>query len=287
VSQSEQQELQSLQKQLWDNGTISMWILREDTECLCFSDGSYTMLLWGHVSDDKNQLNTEAQHCFRILRYLGAPVGFCVNWWRIPNDRRLKAGHFPTRAEVNGGWARHGIPEVYIFRLEEWDRVLIHECIHAFDWDVMPSTTVKTCLEQSLGGQITEALFEAATELNAEWLWCIIHSPNNDFTGITWLKQITWQQSQAFAILARKPDIWSEDTSVFAYYVLKAVLALDMGNFLVSWLSGSVNTDMWCSLWSTHKQTFLEQSNVHKASHHVEISMRMTHPDLENFINTL
>lgn len=261
-----------------------MWMMREDTECIFYSDGIYNMLIWDLVNPNPEQIMKNVNHCFRILRFLGAPTGFCVNWWRIPLDRKLKPVQFPTRAEVNGGWARHNVPEVFIFRLEEWDRVLIHECIHAFNWDVLLNTSVKSCLNNSLGGEINEALFEAATELNAEWLWCVIHSPSTDIKGATWDSQTNWQQKQAFAILARYDNIWKEDTSVFAYYVLKAVLALDITNFLLNWLSGSLNMNEWCMIWSTNKDSFMKKALDHKNTIDLTINMRMTNPDLEQNI---
>ena len=255
-------------------------MLRPDTECILYSDGVYNMFIWA-LQDSPDAILKEVQWCFRILRYLGAATGFCVNWWRIPVDRKVSPNVFPTRAEVNGGWARRGINEVFIFRLEEWDRVLIHECIHAFSWDVSPSVKVKSCLEKTLGnGEIMESLFEAATELNAEWMWCLIHAPANDSDGKTWLKQMEWQKKQAFAIIARSDKAWKEDTSVFAYYVLKAVLAIDMLDFLLQWLSGAVNTEKWCSVWNDHKTAFIHNAGLNKNTRNQEISMRMTCPDL-------
>ena len=269
---------------MWDNGIISKWVLRPDTECICYSDDQYKMLIWLHHGESPDAIRKEVLWCFRVLRFLGAPVGVCVNWWRIPSDRNVAPNAFPTRAEVNGGWARRGLPEVFIFREEEWDRVLIHECVHALAWDVEIGDGVKSCLEQSLGnGNVMEALFEAATELNAEWMWCIIHSPEDDYSGATWLKQLTWQQNQAYVILARSNKVWDEDTSVFAYYVLKAVLALEMTDFLVNWLTSSVDTNKWCGLWNKYKPVFLQKAQMKKNTTGQTVSMRMTNPDIESF----
>lgn len=237
------------------------------------------MLVW--LDCDPDIVARDVDLCFRILAFLGAEPGFCVNWWRIPFDRNAKPNLFPTRAEVNGGWARTGVPEVFIYRLEEWDRVLIHECIHALGWDVSPGLPLKHCLEKTLGGgKLMDALFEAATELNAEWLWCIVHAPVDDKDGSTWVKQKQWQQKQAFAVLARSEAVWNEDTSVFAYYVLKAVLGLEMESFLIQWLSGSVETNGWCVLWSKYKDVFLRNAQKDNTRNST-ISMRMTNPALE------
>lgn len=255
---------------------------RSDTHLTCFEDiqHKYKLLVWTEHSVET--LMNEAAYCFRILRFLGAPPGFVVHWWRIPKPRVLTANNFPTRAEVNGGWAYRGRPAVWLYRLEEWDRVLIHECIHALDWDVHPSAAVKTCLESSQNGQLMDALGEAATEFNAEWFWCIIHAPDKDTTGETWKKQKQWQLNQAYIIIARNGDRpWSEDTSVFAYYVLKAALAQDDDLFLLSWYSGVENADRWCGVWETYKEVFMHKAKMSTNTIVKSISMRMTNPDLE------
>lgn len=232
------------------------------------------------LAETPDVIRQEVIWAFRILDFLGAGNGFIVNYWRIPNNRSVGANVFPTRAEVNGGWAYPGKPEVFIFRSEEWDRVLIHECIHALGWDVNINSELKACLEKGLnGGTLTDALFEAATELNAEWMWCVIHSPASDMEGLTWSKQLLWQQEQAHNILARAdPDTWSEDTSVFAYYILKSIIALDMSSFLVDWLSGTVDTNKWCQMWLTHKPEYLRRANRNSVGS--TISMRMTNPSI-------
>lgn len=271
--------LQEQRKKLWDNGTITKFMLRQDTECLYYTNSKYHMYIWVE-SSSVDKIRHDVAWCFRILEFLGAPAGFIVNYWRIPNNRNVGAHTFPGRAEVNGGWAYPGKPEVFIFRSEEWDRVLIHECIHALGWDVTIGGGVKTCLEKGLG-ELTDALFEAATELNAEWMWCVIHAPANDNDGVTWAKQVLWQQEQAHNVLVRAGSAWSEDTSVFAYYVLKAVLALDMQTFLIDWLSGSVDTNKWCQLWLAHKPEFLRRAALNRSSRSKIISMRMTNPSIQ------
>ena len=275
-----QQRLETLRNELWDNGIIAAWVSRPDTECLVFKSPKHTINLWGKQGAATDRL-LDAQHCFRILEFMGAPEGFVVNWWPIPVKRVTKAGAFPTRAEVNGGWAFRGRPAIWVFREEEWDRVVIHEAIHALGWDVHPSSTVISCLEETLKGDITDALFEAATELNAEWLWAVIHSPPDDTKGVTWERQHEWQMKQAAAILLRNEGGWSEDTSVFAYYVLKAALAIEMERFMVDWLSDSVDTEIWCEYWRAHEKAFYHYSLKHRQTLTTEISTRMTNPALE------
>jgi hypothetical protein len=97
----------------------------------------------------------------------------------------------------------------------------------------------------------------------------------DDNSGATGIKQ-----KQAFAVLARSEAVWNEDTSVFAYYVLKAVLAIELEGFLIRWLSGSVDTDGWRALWSKYKDVFLQNAQ-RDTTRNSTISMRMTNPALE------
>lgn len=221
----------------------------------------------------------EIIHCMRILEFLGCPAGFTVTWWRIPKKRVTAPGAFPTRAEVNGGWAFMGKPAIWVFREEEWDRVVIHECVHALAWDVPITNNTKSCLEESVGGNLVDAIFEAGTELNAEWLWSIIHSPEADWQAATWEKQRDWQVSQAGAILLRKGDKpWSEDTSVFAYYILKAAIAVQTADFLVDWLAGTIDSGHWCDYWRSYKKVFYHKALMLRHTYGTEISTRMTNP---------
>lgn len=249
------------------------------TECSMYTDGRYNLCLF--TQEPLAETDSILIWLFRVLHFLGAPDGFQVNWWKFKADRVLQPGQFPTRTEVNGGWTYKGFNQIYMFRDEEWDRVMIHECIHAFNWDahIVPSTQV--CLEAELrGGTLKPAIFEAATELNAEWLWCIIHSPEHDDMAETWKKQMDWQKRQCLVILERKGDTpWNEDTSVFAYYILKTVLAETMDEFLIEWLSGQLHSQEWCTAWSIHKPEYMRKAALLQLSH-VPISMRMTNPEI-------
>ena len=152
-----------------------------------------------------------------LLQWLGTPVGFTVYLWWRDDPRMLEADEWPSKRNVNGGWAIPGSTVINIYRKEEYDRVLLHETIHAMEWDwTMPETPLPCWgLE---GGQTMPHLFEAWTELYAEWLWCGWHN-------VPWETQRQWQDYQAVQILARQTNAWNENTNLFAYYVLKAALA--------------------------------------------------------------
>jgi len=282
LSEQNQEKRKEIQKTIWDNGIIAEFMSRPDTLLTFIESRKYKLYVWVEITVDYKIILEEAGFCFRILAFLGAPDGFVVNWWRIDKPRILKPNEFPTRAEINGGWAYRGQPAVWIYRLEEWDRVLIHECVHALNWDVNPTAEVKTCLENITGGTFSDALFEAATEFNAEWFWCLIHAPESDKTGVTWERQKRWQLNQAYKIIARNAGKkWEEDTSVFAYYVLKAALAANDFEFLLNWYSSVENPERWCDVWIKNKSAFYNEANKLAHTNNQTIIMRMTDPDLE------
>lgn len=170
------------------------------------------------IQDNLSAAIKYATQANALLDWLGVPVGFMVFFWARNDPRILGVDEWPTRRNVNGGWAVPGSNQIVIYREEEWDRVLLHETIHALRWDwAMPSKPLP-CWGFSGKDSLSPHLFEAWTELFAEWLWCAWHN-------VPWEKQRAWQDFQATQILARQSDIWKENTNIFAYYVLKAALA--------------------------------------------------------------
>jgi hypothetical protein len=162
---------------------------------------------------------TIAKETDAILQWLGTPKGFTVNLWWRDDPRYIEADGWPSRRTVNGGWTYQNSTSIVVYRSEEWDRVLIHEVIHAMGWDWnIPSVPLK-CWNVGENAILQPSLLEAWTELYAEWIWC-------GWRNVPWEMQRGWQDEQAVQILARRINkSWEEDTSVFAYYVLKAALA--------------------------------------------------------------
>ena len=155
-----------------------------------------------------------------LCTWLGTPPGFTILFWTINAERKITADEWPTKTTVNGGWAVPSSKQIVVYRYEEWERVLIHETIHALGWDwEMPSKPLP-CWGFDDNDVVAPHLFEAWTELYAEWLYC-------GWFNIPWEQQRKWQTMQALQILARAKHTqnWKENTNVFAYYVLKAALA--------------------------------------------------------------
>ena len=253
---------------VWDEGVITDFLGKPQTHQIAFdlTCGS-TLLLF--TQGAANESATVANETNRLLQWLGVPSGFCVFLVYREDPRWLRKNEWPTRRNVNGGWAVPGSNKVVVYRSEEWDRVLIHETIHAMRWDWnMPSKPLD-CWGFDDHDKLSPHLFEAWTELYAEWLWCGWHN-------VPWEKQREWQDFQAMQILAREPENWNENTNIFAYYVLKAALAPHIA-FL--WTSGTnvsstEQSYILCDLVSPRLHELRS-----KISQRVDFSLRMTVTD--------
>jgi hypothetical protein len=217
-----------------------------------------------------------AELCWKLWEWLGVRRPFTVVLWWRDDPRHIVAAEWPSKATVNGGWTHQNSTTIYIYRKEEWDRVFLHEMIHALGWDWKMPEKPLACWGLPTDSTTVPALFEAWTELYAEWLWCLWHSA--DFQ--TWEAQRTWQDAQALQILARYNTLgmqsWHENTSVFAYYVLKAALAPHMDQLLL-FGNGEDNDNnrdtVLCQLAASNLQALYEKAKHVKPT---PISLRMT-----------
>lgn len=214
-----------VQKQIddsdWDEGVIRDFLTQRDTQGIAVDlDDHATLLFFGKAEDAAHELSTVANQTRQMLSWLGVkgrPFVFLLFWRDDP--RYCAADERPSRRNVNGGWTVPGSMEIVVYRREEWDRVFLHETIHTMEWDWKMPTQPLSCWGLGEKAIVAPHLFEAWTELYAEWLWCGWH-------GMPWSAQCDYMDAQAVQILARaKGRDWSEDTNVFAYYVLKAALA--------------------------------------------------------------
>jgi hypothetical protein len=220
-------------------------------------------------TQDQTKLESIVRNIDGILVWLGVPPKFTVHLWLQHWLRHVRADEWPGKMNVNGGFATPGIPEVFVYREEEYDRVLIHEIIHALKWDWKKMDTPLPCW--GVQGHLMPHLFEAWTELYAEWLWCGWHN-------VPWELQMYWMQTQAVQILARQERLgkrWNEDTNIFAYYILKAALAPHI-SFLWAFGNGKIESERLYVLCSLVKPNLdiLREHALHTIPN--DISMRMT-----------
>jgi hypothetical protein len=219
-----------LKKVNWDEGTILDYMEHHNVlQTTYIYEGGQQLNLWSH-----RKVNKIVDTVGKLLAWLGTPKGFTVNLWLQDKPRIIKANQWPDKGTVNGGFTFQGSNTIYIYREEEYERVLIHEIIHALQWDwKMPSYPL---LCWNIQGTLAPHLFEAWTECYAEWLYCV-------FYNISWRQQLNWQRYQALQILSRGGNTkWNENTNVFAYYILKHALAQHM-LFLLTFQQGITSTE--------------------------------------------
>ena len=214
------------------------------------------------MSGTQRGLRLRSQTVSGTQRGLRYPITWY--WWDHDWPRILPPNTKPAQEHINGGWTVIGSrnPEVHVYRREEAHKVLIHECIHALQMDVPQSTVdpVRKRIETELlgGGKLWPHLGEAYTEVYAEFLWCIV-------SGRSWESQVACSEAQAADVWARirpsvsasdsgsgsgsgsgSSSVYSEDTSVFAYYILKWVL-MDPAHFDCVLLSPNASVRYWFS----------------------------------------
>lgn len=267
------EELQQLKKQVspdgWDDGRIAAFFSSAKTNSYSIKLRGGGKILFVTQDDAVPQSETVFSEVDSIFTWLGVPSGFTLILFWIDAPRVLERDAWPTKTNVNGGWTIPGSNEIVVYRSEEWDRVLIHETIHALKWDWdMPTKPLK-CWGLSDNAQLMPHLFEAWTELYAEWLWCGWHN-------VSWITQMRWMHMQATQIFARLGDRdWSENTNVFSYYILKTALAPHVG-FLWTFRNGMSSDErmyVLCSLASRGIQKIKNDSIGVVPS---KISLRMT-----------
>jgi hypothetical protein len=175
-------------------------------------------------------------------------------WWDQPWARRMPARVEPSRDHLNGGWAVPGVPEVHVYRREEAHKVMLHETVHALKMDVPADMLdpVRSTFERDLGGRrLWPHIGEAYTELLAEWLWAIAGSKSFADTRRRWRLQRECARNQAAIVWSRiRESTATENTNVFAYYILKYVLMLHEDDVL---LSPVASVPMWVSWWLTSR----------------------------------
>lgn len=228
----------------------------QTTSCAYDLEGGGVLVLYYSQTHDLIQDNL-ARETDALLRWMGTPKGFTVYLWWRDDPRFIQANEWPSKKSVNGGWTFQHSSSICIYRKEEWDRVLLHETIHALGWDWDMDSQPLPCWGLSQNDTLSPALFEAWTELYAEWLWCGWHN-------VPWTKQMEWQRGQATQILARRNQMtnWAEDTNVFAYYVLKTALAPHIAFLWVCDTSTDERTNILCTLAEPELQELRKQAET-------------------------
>jgi hypothetical protein len=267
LSKEEQRHVRNeIQPDGFDEGEIQRFIDADTTQshAIDLTGGGILVLF----TQESATIATIAKEVNDLLVWLGTPRGFTVFLWWRDDPRILSAEEWPSKRSVNGGWTIPDTNSINVYRREEYDRVLIHEVIHGMGWDWKMPEKPLPCW--GLGqGQTMPHLFEAWTELYAEWLWCGWHN-------VSWKSQRKWQDYQATQILARQKHTWQENTNVFAYYILKAALAPHI-EFLWVFANGITEEERYTVLC---RLTGPELARLRNTSVTAEaMSLRMSRPE--------
>ena len=167
---------------------------------------------------------------------------------------------------VNTAYTTSCVPhgKIVIYRSEEWFKVLIHETFHVLglDFSHHQNADITKKLKQIFPINSDIKLFEAYTETWAEILNCIFVSYyrtktkkdflsrfescmtiERDFSVYQMLKILNYMNlkysdlySSSSNAQLRRLHFYKEDSNVFAYYIITAIMLFNVDNFL-----------MWCN----------------------------------------
>jgi hypothetical protein len=163
-----------------------------------------------------------------------------------------------TPCHVNSGWTEFGrgfgITRVQIYRREDWSKVLLHELLHACDWDRLAPGGVPANAPAN-SRLPNEPASEAIVEAVAVWLHSnMLATDRTDLAGI-WRAEQAHTRKLAAHVLSRT---FTATTNVRSYYLLKAGL---MGtpegwNATVAWLQ----TPNPAQGWAAHVYAAMERT---------------------------
>jgi hypothetical protein len=192
-------------------------------------------------------------------------------WWDHDWERILPKNMIPGKEHINGGWAIPGVLEINVYRREEVHKVLLHESIHALNMDVHMPIRVRNMFHTDLQRQLWPHLGEAFTEFFAEWLWSLADAKSISDAVVRWEYQRACSEDQANIVWSRIHDkTYSEDTNVFAYYVLKWTL---MQHEMEVLMNPTRSVSQWFEWWKEVQPTL--RIDVAKESN---VSLGMTCP---------
>lgn len=173
-----------------------------------------------------------------------------LTFWIIPTHARRK---FPCEKEVicpkhiNGGFTYPARREIYIFRLEEFPKVVLHETIHNLPLDSYGIWTNEALqnLYELFDIDATGCPYACHTSLNPNeaivetWanifqILFIALEYNIDQNKLLKMEQ-EWALRQACKLLAKQRKMgnkWKEETHSYSYIVIKAIMLWNIEKFI-------------------------------------------------------
>lgn len=192
--------------------------------------------------------------------------------------RKPKKGEHIQPKHINGAYTYISNGTIYIYRLEEWPKVILHEVLHnvsklqSITWDERDIVKLYDAFDIDNSGcpqncktilEPTEAIIETwAIFLHTVFI-ALEKGRDADFYDL--LKQeLVWNNQQIRWILEKqKTDgkgVWHEDTHTFSYIVLRGILLHNLGAFLGIKMpySGNILTDFLIQKWGVLKKTIMK-----------------------------
>ena len=177
------------------------------------------------------------------------PMKVNISLVLTPYPKRFTS--FPlTPHSINSGvtsYISSRFKEIFIFREEEWTKVLIHELLHAFHLTSWFHNSSSACIHDhykniypNLKTQIPAATLEseAYTEYIAQLIYYTLHSHSDEEFRQKLDNGITYTKKQLSSLLyyskcykieniqnkQNKKCKWTENTSAFGYYYMRYLL---------------------------------------------------------------
>lgn len=159
----------------------------------------------------------------------------------VPIPRKFPSKGIVSPDNINGGYTYIEGTDIYIYRQEEWPKVLLHEFLHRTiadsysHWDHKKVATFKSLYNIHSGTPLlmNEAVIEAlAIVYHMSFLSLEL---GLDFKRLyTTEMQWTRQQVERMLLLQSKlpNQIWIEQSNAFAYIIIKYLLLKDITRFL-------------------------------------------------------
>jgi hypothetical protein len=185
----------------------------------------------------------------------------------LTNSKKIlpSKGDIFSPLHINSGFTRGGCNpynKIVIFRKEEWFKVLIHECMHAFklDYSSLNNELIDAKIQTTFPiDNVNIKSFESYCEVWAIILNCMFHAyfkHNINFGKFTTLFKSIYSIECHFSYyqmikilkhmklnysdlhnkdklsIYKRNALYKENTSVFSYFVLKTILLQNINDFL-------------------------------------------------------
>lgn len=165
-----------------------------------------------------------------------------VHIWFIPiSSKRYfpKNGEIIDAQHINGGYTYTTLKKIYVYRLEEFPKVMLHEVLHNtklhIPWNHLQLNRLYTFLNinRSFNFQPTESIVEFWA-LYYQLLF-ISYESNKSFTDLI-NKELSWSLFQTKRLLQYRnkyfKDKWNENSQSYSYIYLKTCFLFFMNQLL-------------------------------------------------------